>query len=115
MSSVDEGRIAALIRSFSDHEPPFSSLGTAFFVDTETTRRLVEFGAKAVSQLIEGLNAPDPKVAIYCAYCLRQIGDRAALPALREARERYLAHEPKGEYDFSVISAIGQSEEALNR
>lgn len=115
MSSVDEARIATLIRSFSGHEPPFSSLGTAFLVDTQTTQRLVEFGAKAVPQLLEGLNAHDPKTAMYSAYCLGQIGDRMVLPALRQARERYMAHEPKHEYDFTVISAIAQAEEALNR
>lgn len=107
--------IAELIKAFADHEPPLSSLGAALLVDTETTQRLVRMGRVAVPKLIEALNGENPKIAMYSAYCLGQIGDRSALPALRQMKERYMAHEPKREFDFSVISAISQAEEKLLR
>lgn len=111
---VNQERIKELISSFADHEPPFTSLGTPLLADTEATQTLVKMGQAAVPELIEGLRAENPKIAMYVAYCLGQIGDRSALPALQQTREGYLAKEPKGEYDFGVVSVINQAEEQLS-
>lgn len=111
---VNQKKIKELISSFADHEPPFTSLGTPFLADTEATQDLVQMGQAAVPELIKGLSSDNPKTVMYAAYCLGQIGDRSALPALRQGKERYMAHEPKREYDFGVISAIDQAEEKLS-
>jgi HEAT repeat protein len=111
---VDQEKIKKLISSFADHEPPFTSLGTPLLADTGATRGLVEMGQAAVPELIEGLSSDNPKIAMYAAYCLGQIGDQSALPALRRGKETYMAHEAKAQYDFGVISAMAQAEEKLS-
>lgn len=108
-----EAEVKKLISSFAEHEPPLWNHGVPFLVDTLATQTLVQMGQEAVPGLIEGLDSENPKIAMYAAYCLGQIGDGSALPALRQARERYLAQEPKREYDFGVISAMDQAEEKL--
>jgi HEAT repeat protein len=105
--------IKRLIDSLAGQEPPFSSLGTPFLVDTEVTEALVRRGKAAVPALTEALEHGEAKTAMYAAYCLGQIGDPAALPALEATRDRYLAKEPKAEYDFGVVSAANRAIEQL--
>jgi HEAT repeat protein len=105
--------IKRLIAALADQEPPFSSLGTPFLVDTEVTDALVRRGKAAVPALTDALEHGEPKIAMYAAYCLGQIGDPATLPALAAARDKYLAREPKAEYDFGVVSAASRAIEQL--
>ena len=101
--------IEQFISSFAEHQPPFSSLGTPFLVDTEATNALVAIGTAAVPALTAALAANNPKIAMYAAYCLGHIGDTSVLPALRQIVDHYAAKEPKEEYDFAVISAANQA------
>ncbi|HSL00270.1 MAG TPA: HEAT repeat domain-containing protein [Rubrobacteraceae bacterium] len=118
MSGSSEGgaerrSIDQLIASFAEHEPPFSSLGTPFLVDTEETEALVRKGEAAVPALETALEDDDPSIVMYAAYCLGFIGDRSALPALRRTRARHEARAPMQAEDYAVISAISQAEERL--
>ncbi|HEX9990088.1 MAG TPA: hypothetical protein VGE45_16645 [Chloroflexia bacterium] len=105
--------IKRLIESLADQEPPFSSLGTPFLVDNEVTEVLVGMGQAAVPALVEALRGRQPKVAMYAAYCLGQMGDLSIVPALLATREKYLMKEPKEEYDFGVMSAVDRAIERL--
>ncbi|SRR6266487_4845061 len=105
--------IEKMINSFADHEPPFSSLGTPFLVDTEAIQTLVQMGEAAVPALVKALDTDNPKIVMYAAYCLGLIKDRSALQALQRAKQRLMASEPKREYDFGAISAISQAENNL--
>lgn len=117
MSESSNGEAARsteeLIASFAEHEPPFSSLGTPFLVDTEATDALVRKGAAAVPALEAALEDDDPKIVMYAAYCLGLIGDRPVLPALRRTRARYEARAPKQSEDYAVIGAVKRAEERL--
>jgi hypothetical protein len=118
MVSFDKERaenIKGLISSFAHHEPPFTSLGTPFLVDTETTQALVKIGKPALPALIEALDSQDPKIVMYAAYCIGQIGYSYVLPELRRTKHRFIAKEPKVEYDFGVISAINQAEDKMSK
>lgn len=105
--------IEELIASFAEHEPPFSSLGTPFLVDTEATDALVRIGGAAVPALEAALEDEDPKIAMYAAYSLGLIGDPSVLSALRRTRARYEAREPKQKGDYAVIGAVNRAEERL--
>jgi HEAT repeat protein len=102
-----------LIASLAQIEPPFSSLGTPFFVDTEQTREIVHHGVAAVPALQAALGSADPTIVMYAAYCLGLIGERSALPSLLNTRTHYQTREPKQENDFAVISAVKQAEDRL--
>jgi HEAT repeat protein len=110
---MDADRLDALIASFARLEPPFSSLGTPFLVDTEATNAVVALGSAALPKLGEALAGKDANIAMYAAYCLGLIGDPAALPALLRARERYASHEPKQAGDYAVLSGIDRAVERL--
>ena len=117
MSESSNGEAARstdeLIASFAEHEPPFSSLGMPFLVDTEATDALVRRRDAAVPALEAALEDDNPKIVMYAAYCLGLIGDRSVLPALRRARARNEAREPKQSEDYAVIGAVSQAEERL--
>lgn len=113
MESDKQDYIDKLIASFIQHEPPFSSLGTPFLVDTETTEALVRFGRAAIPALEAALESGNPKIVMYAAYCLGQIGDQTVLPSLQSVEERYANKEPKEKYDYSVLSAVGRAIERL--
>jgi HEAT repeat protein len=110
---VREDDVQALISQLAQAEPPMQSLGTPLLADTETTRALVRIGQPAVAPLIAALDAADPKIATYAAYCLGLIGDRAAIAPLKRARARLETKQPKGPYDFGGLSAVDQALERL--
>jgi hypothetical protein len=101
---VDED-ILRLVQSFALDEPPVISLGTPLVTDTERTSALVAKGSAAVPALVQGLASEDAKVVMYSAYCLGLIGDRKSIGRLNDIRSMYLAKEPKGPYDYGVVSA----------
>ena len=105
--------IEELIASFAEHEPPFSSLGMPFLVDTEATDALVRMGDAAVPSLEAALEDDDPKITMYSAYCLGLIGNPSVLPALGRTLARYEAREPKQSQDYAVIGAVNRAEERL--
>jgi HEAT repeat protein len=107
-----EASLPSLIGLLAHIEPPFSSLGVAFLVDTDVTSELVRRGAEAGPALTAALSSPNTRTVAYAAYCLGQIGDPAALPPLRQARRR-LESAPPVEHDFTAISAVAQAEERL--
>jgi hypothetical protein len=117
MSGSSEGRaqrsIDQLIASFAEHQPPFSSLGTPFLVDTEATDALVRMGGAAAPALEAALEDDNPKIVMYAAYCLGLMGDPSVLPSLRHTRARYEAREPKRAEDYAVIGAVSEAEERL--
>ncbi len=117
MSGASDGgaqrSIDQLIASFAEHEPPLSSLGTPFLVDTEATEALVRMGDVAAPALEAALEDDNPKTVMYAAYCLDLIGVPSVLPALRRTRARYEAREPKQAEDYAVIGAVNQAEERL--
>jgi HEAT repeat protein len=102
-----------LIQTLAEEEPAFFSLGTPVLVDGDATRALVADGRDAVPQLIRALEADDPKVAMYAAYCLGQIGDPSAAPHLRSLSSRYAAKEPASEYDTGVASVATAAADRL--
>jgi len=108
-----QNKIGRLIDSLADQEPLFFSLGTPIVTDNEVTDDLIAWGKAAIPALTAALEHGEPKIAMYAAYCLGQIGDSAALPALEATREKYLAKEPKAEYDFGVVSASNRAIEQL--
>ncbi len=110
----DPERIKRLIDSFADQEPPLWMQGTPLLADTEATESLVRMGRTAVPALVNALDAQNPKIVMYAAFCLGLIGDRAALPALERTKGTYAASEPKGEYSFGVISAVNRALENLS-
>jgi HEAT repeat protein len=113
MSKSTQIEIEELIRLLNDQEPPFSSLGTPFLVDNEVTGALVKIGARGVPTFIKALQNKQPKIIMYVAYCLGQIGDSSAVSALHKTRQKYLTKEPKEELDFGVVSACTQAIERL--
>ena len=114
MKKRDKEKIERLIRSFADHEPVFGNLGTAFPIDSEATEALVQMGSRAVPALVKSLDSENPKIILYAAYCLGQIGDPSALTALRQTAERHSSKEPKGEFDFAVVSAASRAIDSLS-
>jgi hypothetical protein len=102
-----------LIASFAEHEPPVSSMGTPFLVDTEATEVLVRKGEAAVPALEAALEDDDPRIVMYAAYCLGLIGDRSVLPALGRTRARFETCDPKRSEDYAVIGAVNQAEQRL--
>ncbi|OYY68097.1 HEAT repeat domain-containing protein [Sphingomonas sp. 28-63-12] len=101
-----------LIGALGAIDPPFSSLGTPFLVDTRETAALVQHGSLAVTALEAALSSANPTIAMYAAYCLGLIGDARAVPTLREALRRHRDNQPKTSSDFAIESAIAG---ALNR
>jgi HEAT repeat protein len=110
----DDEAIRRLIGALAAQQPAFSSLGTPFLVDTETTSALVALGAAAVPALTTALGA-DATTAMYAAYCLGQIGDRSALPALTQMRDSYAAKDPKAGDDYGALSAARRAIELLSQ
>jgi HEAT repeat protein len=112
-SIMQENKVQALISQLAQAEPAFHSLGTPVVADTDATRALVRIGRPAVPLLIAALDAPDAKMAMYAAYCLGQIQDSSAISALAGTKSRFEGKEPKGPYDFGVISAVNRALEQL--
>ncbi len=110
----DPETIKQLIDSFAEQEPPLWMQGTPLLADTEATESLVRMGRAAVPALVNALDAQNPKIVMYAAFCLGLIGDRSALPALERTKGKYVALEPKGEYSFGVISAVNRALDNLS-
>jgi HEAT repeat protein len=109
----EKEEIEKWIEALVDLEPPFTSLGAPFLVDTEATQALVEMGEIAVPALVDALGNENSKVVMYAAYCLGLIGDPSVVPQLRRIQENFASREPRSEYDFGVIGAAKQAEQRL--
>jgi HEAT repeat protein len=108
-NETDQETIKRLIDSFAGQEPPLWMQGTPLLADTEATESLVRMGHTAVPALVNALDAQNPKIVMYAAFCLGLIGDRSALAALERTKGEYAAIEPKGQYGFGVISTVNRA------
>ncbi len=106
-------RARELVASFAEQEPPASSLGTPFLADTEATQALVQMGQAAIPALREALGSDNPKIVLYAAYTLGQMGDASVLPDLQAVRDARAAKEPKEAFDYGIVSVASKAIENL--
>ena len=97
--------IRQLISDFTHFSPSIFELGTPIVSGTEATRKVIQFKSAAVSLLLESLKSQNPKIVMYSAYCLGEIGDLSALQALGQTCEKFMNKKRKTVGDYAIISA----------
>jgi HEAT repeat protein len=108
-------KIRRLIAACEQEEPPFSSLGTPYVGLNKAAQEIIDLGSAAIAPLLALLPSALPHSAASIAFCLGQLGDRKAIPLLKETLNQYEAKQEKGPYDYAFIGNARTALDMLGR